>query len=411
MKRFHSIDKHEIEFLKDKTKNKNTSNSTSNWNRVFTKWAKERNLEEQIEKYEVNLLNTTLEQFYGEVRKQNGKDYEPDSLAVMQAALDRHLKENDYPKSIIKDKEFSSSRQVLEGKAKTLRESGLGKKPNASRSLTKNEEETLWRCGELGDSCPRVLQNTVWFFLGQHFGFRGRQEHYSLKVEHLKLYLSDNNTEYLSFREGITKTRPGGLHKKQRLVQPKMFATKTERCPIMFYKKFLSKRPPTMRDNGPFYLSTINNPVNHNVWYKTTPLGENSLNTIMKTMVERCSLNSANLTNHSTRKTVVKKLKSTGFNKAEIINITGHSSAKGLDPYDEGDDIEQQKMSNSIACFGNSSKSLNLQSNQTLPTEICFDFGVFPKKESNGNQVQINFNNCSNFTLNARELNPAPPSV
>ena len=51
----------------------------------------------------------------------------------MQAAFDRHLKANDYPKSIIKDKEFTSSRQVLEGKAKTLRESGMGKKPNVSR--------------------------------------------------------------------------------------------------------------------------------------------------------------------------------------------------------------------------------------------------------------------------------------
>ncbi|CAH3172495.1 unnamed protein product [Porites lobata] len=38
-------------------------------------------------------MNTLLERFYASVRKQDGTDYEPGSLKVMQAALDRHLKE------------------------------------------------------------------------------------------------------------------------------------------------------------------------------------------------------------------------------------------------------------------------------------------------------------------------------
>ena len=71
---------------------------------------------------------------YAEVRKESGEDYEPDSLRVMQAALERHLKSKLYQKSIIKDLEFLSSRKVLERKARKLREEG---------SLTNEEEETL----------------------------------------------------------------------------------------------------------------------------------------------------------------------------------------------------------------------------------------------------------------------------
>ena len=52
------------------------------------------------------------------------------------------------------------------------------------------------------------------------------------------------------------------------------------------------------------------------------------------------------LTNHSARKTVVKKLKSSGIPKCEIKNISGHSSEKGLDDYDSGDENEQRIMSN-----------------------------------------------------------------
>ena len=51
-------------------------------------------------------------------RKKDGSDYEPDSLRVMIASLDRHLKEAGSNMSIAKDKEFVNSRKVLEGKAR-----------------------------------------------------------------------------------------------------------------------------------------------------------------------------------------------------------------------------------------------------------------------------------------------------
>ena len=52
---------------------------------------------------------------------------EPDSLRVMLAAIDRHLKQNDSKISIAKDREFVKCRQVLEGKSRALCEKGHGK--------------------------------------------------------------------------------------------------------------------------------------------------------------------------------------------------------------------------------------------------------------------------------------------
>ena len=43
------------------------------------------------------------------------------------ASLDRHLKNKGYSLSIVRDREFSSSKQVLDGKAKQLRLAGRGK--------------------------------------------------------------------------------------------------------------------------------------------------------------------------------------------------------------------------------------------------------------------------------------------
>ena len=85
-------------------------------------------------------------------------------------------------------------------------------------------------------------------------------------------------------------------------------------------------------------------------------MGKNTINTIMKNMKENSPLKDLcpkkNLTNHSARKTVVKKLKSYGIPKCEIKNITGHASAQGLDDYDSGDEREQQIISRAIDSNG-----------------------------------------------------------
>ena len=76
-----------------------------------------------------------------------------------------------------------------------------------------------------------------------------------MKVEDFVFKLDDGGNEYLTFSEGITKTRQSGLHEKHRLVQPKMFKTNTNRCPIQFFKLYLSKRPPQLKFSGPLYFN------------------------------------------------------------------------------------------------------------------------------------------------------------
>ena len=61
-------------------------------------------------------LDEVLQKCYVEVRKQDGSEYEPDSLKVMQAALESFLSTRKYPYSIIISREFASSRAVLDAK-------------------------------------------------------------------------------------------------------------------------------------------------------------------------------------------------------------------------------------------------------------------------------------------------------
>ena len=54
------------------------------------------------------------------------------------------------------------------------------------------------------------------------------------------------------------------------------------------------------------------------------------------------------LSNHSVRKTVVRKLKAKGVPKSEIITITGHRQERSVEIYDSGNEDEQRKLSNMI---------------------------------------------------------------
>ena len=236
--RFHKTSAIEIQGLVNKTRNSNTDASTKTWVNTFSAWAKERGKPEDIRCYIPEVLHETLCQFYAEVRKKDGTEYKSDCLRVMRSGLDRFLKENEYPKSLLKDDLFKECDTVLEGKARKLGDNGKGNRPNRSLALTKQEEEISWDCGQLGAGTPRPMLNTPWLYLTQHFGLRGRQEHYPMMITDFVTGSDDEGNEYFTFSERRTKTRNEGLKPKAGQKKPKNSATSGPRCIVEPFKHY-----------------------------------------------------------------------------------------------------------------------------------------------------------------------------
>ena len=118
--RFQLLSDEDMKRLSDKASNVNTKWSTKNWLSTFTAWASVRGKNPKLEEYVVDKseMDNVLSFFFGELRKKNGKDYEPDSLGVMQASIQWYLSEKKCGVNILSDVEFEGSRSVLEGKAK-----------------------------------------------------------------------------------------------------------------------------------------------------------------------------------------------------------------------------------------------------------------------------------------------------
>ena len=125
--RFPDFQVEEIQELKQNSENQNKKKSTTTWLNVWTSWAESKNFETNLLSYEGKQLDETSQKFFAEIRKKDGSEYEPNSLRVMLASFDQHLREKDAAFSIAKDIEFSNSRKVIEGKARLLRQGGFGK--------------------------------------------------------------------------------------------------------------------------------------------------------------------------------------------------------------------------------------------------------------------------------------------
>ena len=99
-----------------------------------------------------------------------------------------------------------------------------------------------------------------------------------------------------------------------------------------------AKRPDELTNRGPLYLRLLSQPIDA-VWYSKQPVGVNTINRYMKDIAANAGLGDSgkNVTNHSTRKTLVKELKKAGVDGRNIAAITGHKTEESLRDYDEND--------------------------------------------------------------------------
>ena len=168
------------------------------------------------------------------------------------------------------------------------------------------------------------------------------------------------------FSENPTTTRTGGLTAKHRKTPQEMWATDGgSRDPVRLFQKFLRRHPSEMRTSGSLYLTIIQRPKTE-VWYAKSKMDEHKLGSIMRILAKTLNVEGKRISNHSTRKSVVAKLKKAGQLRHKIIQITCHANECSLDDYDEVDEGERRTLSHIIS--GYSTTSTTTRSSETPPS-------------------------------------------
>ena len=164
-----------------KTETKNTTKKTQSDLNIFYRWAKTVNETRTLENIPQQELGKLLAHFLLNVRKQNGDEYEPDTLTGMLRSFDRSLREKGKQYSILTVRQSTKAREALSCKRKQLRRSGKGQKPNKAQGLSETQIQKLWDEKQLGCHTPQSLVRTVWFYNTLFFGWRARDEHHQVK--------------------------------------------------------------------------------------------------------------------------------------------------------------------------------------------------------------------------------------
>lgn len=177
----------DIQQFIDGNQNKNTLKKTLREVALVTRFLKLRNEHREMHNIPPSELDPLLASFLLTVRKQDGGEYEPSSLRSFVGSVDRKLKRQKYGHTIIVDKScqddsFRLTREALKAKQKQLKQQGKGNKPRRAQPLTDEEINLLYQRNVLGDSSPDSLLYTVWLNNCVHFGLRGVNEHYTLRL-------------------------------------------------------------------------------------------------------------------------------------------------------------------------------------------------------------------------------------
>ena len=121
-------------------------------------------------------------------------------------------------------------------------------------------------------------------------------------------------------------------------------------CPVYLYKQYKQHRPKVSLEPGcRFYLGIKNDP-NDDVWYRTQPLGKNTLSTVVQKATQVAEV-PGRKTGHSARHTCLQTLLHSNIPTEQVMQISGHRNIKSVNEYSSASLQQQQVISDVLTHF------------------------------------------------------------
>ena len=280
---------------------------------------------------------------------------------------------------------------------------GLGRTVRKVEALESEQVAELWRSGVLGDDEPHKLCKTLLFLLGVNLGLRAGWEHKCLRrpgCDPQITIVNEVGVECLEYCEDLsTKINQGGL--KHQLIDGKCVvvypANDSNRCPVRYYKKYISMLPQTYKFKELYLQSNSKKAIcNGQTCFKDHPIGINTLSTTMKELAKEAGIEGF-ITNHSLRASCATGLYNDEGNipGQVIAETTGHCS-NSIRSYKRTKKGLKRKVSNILTDLSSGKSHVsaieNVQAVQKSPLDLSIckggEMGVAPKQVCYGSEVQ-----------------------
>ena len=159
-----------------------------------------------------------------EIKRQDGRDYPPNSLQQLVAGLQRYLRNGCGKSHVNFFKErtnFNALRLSLDTRMKELHAAGIGIGRNSSDPVTLDDELKLWCSGVFNTETAVGISNIVFYYNGKLFGVRGFQEHVNSQASQFVVCEDQQqNVRFVKYTPAQRKNSQGGLKNKKAMQDP-----------------------------------------------------------------------------------------------------------------------------------------------------------------------------------------------
>ena len=280
-----------------------------------------------------DLIDKRLSCFFFKITKKDKKQYSPQSLRGIRAALNRHIKLNGGKHDIINDPEFRGANLAYDTALKRYVNSDEAV-PVKSRSAI--SEEDLKKIGNFikkeGVMTPWNHMCSAWFLLAYLCGERGVQLWRQLKVSDVVFSTDDSGKDFLTLHSGrlvVSKNYQMGAPQQCKIYKQQ----DGDLCTYNIIKSYIN-RFGDLENTGDVFLfcHPLRNPT-EDKWYSHRPLGRNSLADLMPKICNAAGL-SRRYTNHQVgRNTTTTVLMGKGYAAEDVQYLTRHRNTETLKVY------------------------------------------------------------------------------
>ncbi|XP_028940143.1 uncharacterized protein KIAA1958 homolog [Antrostomus carolinensis] len=229
-------------------------------------------------------LDNYLASFYTSAKRQNGKEFSPNSLRFFQKNIERYLKNHNYAYSVVKGLEFRASQEALKLKQQQLSKEEREGEWSILENLTDEDVKRLCKTGLLSKENPQGLLHLMFTNIIRGFGASTHSQSRNLYWGQLVLK-NKGELEYLEWKDDLDAGVSTGES------APHLFAKPDDpgNCPVAHYKEYAKRRPSdTLHDYDPLYLAP--KPlcsIWDQTWYCRKSLAKAKMERILKFIIQQ----------------------------------------------------------------------------------------------------------------------------
>ena len=272
-----------------------------------------------IDELKPEQLCTYLKHYFGNVRKADNTEYEPDTLRSFMLSIERYLKSRKYSYNILESPVFATCREVIQEKRDTWAKPSKNLSNSKVEAFTSEHEILLRRMNIITRDTPEGLLLELLINNSKYFDQRGNEStiNRSLLWGDLQIKTdSTNGNEYIEYKRSSSNLRayanPNQAHQ----------------CPVASLRLLIYHRP-SQCSNGdaPFYLVPRTS-TDQRVWYKTIRAGRHRLDLLIQQAMQKAGIE-GKFSCMSLRKGKLKGLLIPN-NHSDLLDLSSNPSSKKI---------------------------------------------------------------------------------